>query len=111
MPFFNCWSPYISIGLGRRVVFCFKPYVPSALSRKGSEFFVNSLFMLFVRFLEEVALSKNSVCQLDVRGFVHHSTVHKEKSNKMQQFMKILLFLIYMKLSMFRATHHPSLGA
>ena len=33
--------------------------------------------------------------QLDVRGSVHHSTIHKEKSNKMQQCIKILLFHIY----------------
>jgi len=26
---------------------------------------------------------------LDVRGFLHHSTVHTEKSNKMQQCIKI----------------------
>ena len=32
---------------------------------------------------------------------------HKEKSNKMQQCIKILLFHIYMKLNMFRATHRP----
>jgi len=37
--------------------------------------------------------------------------VHKEKSNKMQQRIEILLFHIYMKLNMFRATHHPSPGA
>jgi len=42
---------------------------------------------------------------------VHHSTIHKEKSNKMQQYIKILLFHIYMKLKMFRATHRPSSGA
>ena len=37
--------------------------------------------------------------------------VHKEKSNKMQQCIKILLFPIYMKLNMFRATHRLSSGA
>jgi len=37
--------------------------------------------------------------------------IHKEKSNMMQQCIKILLFLIYMKLDMFRATHRPSSGA
>ena len=31
---------------------------------------------------------------LDVRGSVHHSTILTEKSNKMQQCIKILLFLI-----------------
>jgi len=29
----------------------------------------------------------------------------------MQQYIKILLFRIYMKLNMFRATHRPSSGA
>jgi hypothetical protein len=48
---------------------------------------------------------------LDVCGSVHHNTIHKEKSNKMQQCIRILLFHIYMKLNMFRATHHPSSGA
>jgi hypothetical protein len=37
--------------------------------------------------------------------------VNKEKSNKMQQCIKILLFPIYMKLNMFRATHRSSSGA
>jgi len=46
-----------------------------------------------------------------VRGSVHHSTIYKEKSNKMQQCIKILLFPVYMKLNMFRATHRPSSGA
>jgi hypothetical protein len=31
----------------------------------------------------------------DVRVSVHHSTIHKEKSNKMQQCIKILLFHSY----------------
>jgi hypothetical protein len=34
----------------------------------------------------------------------------KKKSNKMQQCTKILLFHIYMKLNMLRATHRPSSG-
>jgi hypothetical protein len=42
---------------------------------------------------------------------VHHSTIHKEKSNKMQQRIKMLLFHIYMKLNMFWTTHRPSSGA
>jgi hypothetical protein len=49
--------------------------------------------------------------KLDVRGSVNSGTIYKEKSNKMQQSIKILLFHIYMKLSMFRATHRPSPGA
>jgi len=48
---------------------------------------------------------------VDVRRSVHHSTIHKEKFIKMQQCIKILLFHIYMKLNMFRATHRPSSGA
>jgi len=48
---------------------------------------------------------------LEFRGSVHHSTINKEKSNKMQQYIKILLFHIYMKLNMFRMTHSPLSGA
>ena len=54
---------------------------------------------------------KDSRVKLDVRGSVHHSTIHKEKSNEMQQCIKILLINIYMELNMFRATHRPSSGA
>ena len=53
---------------------------------------------------------RKEMIRLDVRGSVHHSTIHKEKSNKMQQCTKILLFHIYLKLNMFRATHRPSSG-
>jgi hypothetical protein len=31
------------------------------------------------------------VSRIDVRGSVHHSTTHKEKSNKMQQCTKIFI--------------------
>jgi hypothetical protein len=48
---------------------------------------------------------------LHVRRSVHHSIIHKEKCNKMQHRIKIVLFHIYMKLNMFRATHSPSSGA
>jgi hypothetical protein len=57
-----------------------------------------------------VSLVQNFTTQLKqklnvyARGSVHHSTIHKEKSNKMQQCTKILLFHIYMKLNMFRAS-------
>jgi len=47
----------------------------------------------------------------DVHGSVHHSTIHKENSNKMQKCINILLFHIYKKLNMFRVTHRPSPGA
>jgi hypothetical protein len=35
---------------------------------------------------------------------MHHSKIHKEKSDKMQQCIKIVLFHTYMKLNMFRVT-------
>jgi len=39
----------------------------------------------------------------------HHNTSHTEKTNKMQQAAhQNLLFHIYMKFNMFRATHRPS---
>jgi hypothetical protein len=47
----------------------------------------------------------------DVCLSVHHSTIHKEKSYKMQQCIEILFLHIYMKLNMFRATHRLSSGA
>jgi len=37
--------------------------------------------------------------------------IHTEKSNKMQQCIKIYYSMIYMKLNMFWATHRPSSGA
>jgi hypothetical protein len=49
--------------------------------------------------------------RFDVRSSLHHSTIHKEKSNNMQQCIKVLLFHVYMELNMFRATYHPSSGA
>jgi hypothetical protein len=36
-------------------------------------------------------------CMFDVRGSIHHSTIYKEKSNKMQKSVTILLFHTYMK--------------
>jgi len=58
----------------------------------------------------KVARYKKLKTCLYILGSLHHSTIHKEKSNKMQQCIKILLFHIYMKLNMFRATHRPSSG-
>jgi len=52
-------------------------------------------------------LSKSKVYLQNTQEFI----IHKEKSNNMQQCIKILLFHIYMKLDMFRATHRPSSGA
>jgi hypothetical protein len=46
----------------------------------------------------------HSVSLFHVRGSVHHSIIHKEKLNKMQQSIKILLFHIYIKLNMFQVT-------
>ena len=37
---------------------------------------------------------------LDDRGSVHHGAIHRKKSKKMQQCIKILLFHIYMKPNM-----------
>jgi len=45
---------------------------------------------------------KNGICETN--PFI------KEKSNNMEQYIKILLFHIYMKLDMFWATHRPSSG-
>jgi hypothetical protein len=49
--------------------------------------------------------------RLVIHGSVHHSTIRKEKSNKMQQYIKIFIVPYYMKLNMFWATHRPSSGA
>jgi uncharacterized protein YehS (DUF1456 family) len=49
--------------------------------------------------------------QYDVTDSKVSTIIHKEKSNKMQQCINILLFHIYMKLNVFRATHRPSSGA
>jgi hypothetical protein len=38
-----------------------------------------------------VLIVENLTGVLDVRGSVHHSTVHREKSNKMQQSTKIFI--------------------
>jgi hypothetical protein len=37
--------------------------------------------------------------QFDVRGFVYHSKIHKEKIQKDAKIIQILLFHIYMKLN------------
>jgi len=39
------------------------------------------------------------------------NNIKKFKSNKMQQYIKVLLFHIYTKINRFRATHRPSSGA
>jgi hypothetical protein len=60
------------------------------------------------------AVSEDPLASLSLpgdHGSVHHSTIHKEKSNKMQQCIKILLFPIYMKLSVFQVKHCPLSGA
>jgi len=62
-------------------------------------------------FSVETVVHRANFSQLDVRGSVHHSTIHKEKSNKVQQCIKILLYPIYIKLNMFRVTHRPPSGA
>jgi hypothetical protein len=60
---------------------------------------------------QNTSLYVETLREFDVRGSVHHSAIHKQKSNKLQQCIKILLFHIYMKPNMFRATHRPSPGA
>ena len=50
--------------------------------------------------------SSSSTCW----GQVNNSNSSQRKSNKMQQYIK-MLFHIYVKLNMFRATHRPSSGA
>jgi len=67
------------------------------------------------------ATNTNSQCAIHIvfplqqwlheRASTLRFTIYKEKSNKMKQYIKILLFHIYMKLNMFRATHRPSSGA
>jgi hypothetical protein len=64
-----------------------------------------------LRFVFRKTKDKKNSYTLDVRGSVHHSKIHNEKSNKMQQCIRLLLLHIYMKLNMFRATHRPSSGA
>jgi hypothetical protein len=62
-----------------------------------------------------VSLDVHSVCSHTSTGLctgtLQPFAVLKEKSNKMQQRIKILLFHIYLKLNMFRATHRPLSGA
>jgi uncharacterized protein YhhL (DUF1145 family) len=57
-----------------------------AFPLQNPAYYFNLLYLIFSKL---VKLSK-----LDVRGSVHHSTIREEKSNKMQQRIKILLFHI-----------------
>jgi hypothetical protein len=52
--------------------------------------------------------SETYMQKLYVRGSVHHSTIHKEKSNKMQQCIKLFLFHIYTSSTCFgrHTAHH-----
>ena len=77
----------------------------------GVLFYVNITLRLTAVPSTTTAKADEDLIKLDVRGSVHHSTIHKEKSNKLQQCIRILLFNIYMKLNMFWATHRPSPGA
>jgi len=47
-------------------------------------------------------------CKLDVRGSVHHSTIHTEKSNKMQQCINIYYFIFIWSSTCFgrHTAHH-----
>jgi hypothetical protein len=53
---------------------------------------------------------KVPVCKLDVRGSLHHSIIHMQKIQQDAAVYQIL-FHIYIKLNMFRATYRPSSGA
>jgi len=55
--------------------------------------------------------TQHTSCSHKVKRIQNISVFIKKRSNKMQQCIKILLFHIYMKLDMFRATHRPSSGA
>jgi hypothetical protein len=66
-------------------------------------------FVIYYHNLQSVC--RKLIYKLDIRGSVHHSTIHKEKSNNVQQCIKILLFHNYVKLNMFRATHRLTSGA
>jgi hypothetical protein len=46
-----------------------------------------------------------------VRGSVHHTTIRKKNPTRCNNVSKFLLFRVYMKLNMFRATHCQSSGA
>jgi len=48
------------------------------------------------------------ISKLDVRGSVHHSTIHTEKSNKMQQCVKIYYFVFIWSSTRFgrQTAHH-----
>jgi hypothetical protein len=78
-----------------------KPIIPPALEEKLVQYplLIERKYFGYTR--DDV---RRLAFQFDVRGSVHHSKIHKENPNKMQQCIKILLFHIYMKLIMFRAT-------
>ena len=52
-----------------------------------------------------------TLTDFDARGNAHHNTIHKEKIQQDATVYQNLLFHIYIKLNMFRATHRPSSGA
>jgi len=60
-------------------------------------------------------VSPHGTTRLPLDGFswnlIVEFIIHTEKSNKIQQYVKNVLFLFYMKLNMFRATHRPLSGA
>jgi hypothetical protein len=56
-------------------------------------------------------VGKGALGKFDIRGTVHHSTVYEEHATKCKNLSEFLLFHIYIKLNMFRSTHHPSSGA
>jgi plastocyanin domain-containing protein len=82
------------------------------MSRESHKKERDVLTMQIKELQQELQSVKVSVCCLHLAlQYYWYLLIHKEKSNEMQQCIKILLFHIYMKLNMFRATHHPSSGA
>jgi hypothetical protein len=76
--------------------------------------FTHGKVQIMIRKISELEIvsalkcNENYFYKLDILGSMHHNKFLKEKSNKMQQCIKILLFHIYMKVNMFRATRRPS---
>jgi hypothetical protein len=56
-------------------------------------------------------LVKNGVFELDFRGSMAHSIMHKGKSNKMQQCIKIFIIPYLYEAQYVSGTHRPSSGA
>ena len=49
--------------------------------------------------------------ELDVRGSVHHSTIHQETIQQDATMYQTFIIPYFLKINMFWATHRPSSGA